>query len=595
LSPADCGRAFLLKAVFVLETSPKDTSLSVSIGQASSAGRKARNQDFHGALIPDERVLCFKGIALAIADGISTSDVSHIASETAVKSLLVDYYSTPDAWSVKTSVSSVLKATNSWLHAQNGFDRIADVDRGHVCTLAALILKARSAHVFHAGDSRIWRLSGLSLEPLTQDHHVALGGSEQVLSRAMGAHDDLEIDYRVEKLSVGDVFLLTTDGVHEFWKVRDVAEKIHAALDLDLCAQEILDAAYSAGSTDNLTVQIVRIDRLPEGVDTPFDDDARNLPIPPLPKEGDEIDGFKIIRQLHANHRSHIYLAKAPNEQLVAFKIPGSEIKDDPDGLRRFLMEDWIGRRIENTHVLGAPAPTGSRSSLYVVTDYIEGQTLRQWMQDNPKPSFTQVRDIIEQVIRGLRAFHRREMLHQDLRPENIMLDQNGVVKIIDFGSTYVAGVQEAAPVREEDGILGTLQYTAPEYFADEPVSWRSDLFSLGVIAYEMLTGELPYGTQVGKVRSARDRMRLRYRHARDDAHPMPEWLDEALQKAVHHDPALRHAALSEFASNLRTPSVSYASRHQVPLAERNPERFWKATSGVLAVLCLILATLAFN
>ena len=421
------------------------------------------------------------------------------------------------------------------------------------------------------------------------------GGGEIVLSRAIGAATHVEIDYRTEPIAGGDVFLLTTDGVHEYWTARMVAQRIAGAPTLDDPAQAILEDALQAGSADNVTVQSVRVDHVPSSDETYFDKTARTLPIPALPRDGSELDGYRILRGLHANHRSHIFLAKAPDDQLVALKIPASDLKDDADGLRRFLMEDWIARRIDNVHVLGAPKPFGPRSGLYIVTDFIEGQTLRQWMQDNPKPSFEQVRDILEQVIRGLRAFHRREMLHQDLRPENIMIDTDGVVKIIDFGSTYVAGVQEAAPMREEDGILGTLQYTAPEYFSGEQVSWRSDLFSLGVIAYEMLTGALPYGTQVGKVRSPRDRTRLRYRNARDDAHPMPAWLDEALAKAVHPDPARRHDALSEFAANLRAPSLRYVARNHVPLAERNPERFWKTLSGGLALLCLVLATLAFQ
>jgi serine/threonine protein phosphatase PrpC len=579
----------------VLDKQSTASSLSVSIGQASCAGQKARNQDFHGALVPGERALSFKGITLALADGISTSEVSGAASETIVKSLLTDYYSTPDVWTVKTSASRVISAANSWLHAQSSFAGLSDVDQGHVCTLAAMVLKARTAHLFHVGDSRIWRLSGLSLEPLTTDHHVSLGAGEIVLSRAIGASTNVEIDYRSEPVSAGDIFVLTTDGVHEHWTPRTVAKRIADTQTLDGAAQAILDDALDAGSTDNLTIQIVRIETVPSSDETEFDEMARTLPIPKLPREGSMLDGYQIIRELHANHRSHIFLAKTPDGQKVALKIPASDLKDDVDGLRRFLMEDWIARRIDNAHVLGAPDAIGLRSSLYVVTDFIEGQTLRQWMQDNSKPSFEQVRDILEQVIRGLRAFHRREMLHQDLRPENIMIDTDGVVKIIDFGGTYVAGVQEAVPLREEDGILGTLQYSAPEYFSGEQVSWRSDLFSLGVIAYEMLTGVLPYGTQVGKVRSPRDRMRLRYRNARDDAHPMPAWLDDALAKAVHHDPAQRHDALSEFSANLRSPSLRYASRRHVPLAERNPERFWKTLSGGLALLCLVLATLAFQ
>ena len=579
----------------MLDKNSMTSPLSVTIGQASSAGQKARNQDFHGALIPDGRALSFKGITLAIADGISTSDVSHRASETIVKSLLTDYYSTPDAWTVKTSASRVIQAANAWLFAQSGFAGLTDVDRGHVCTLAAMVLKSRSAHIFHAGDSRVWRLSGLSLEPLTQDHLVSLSGAENVLSRAVGAASHVEIDYKQETIAAGDVFLLTTDGVHEYWTPRRVAQVIAQHQSLDDAAQIILSEVLEAGSPDNVTLQIVRIETVPDGEQTSFDTDARRLPIPALPREGAQIDDYTILRQIHANHRSHIYLAKAKDGTRVALKIPASDLKDDADGLRRFLMEDWIANRIDNAHVLGAPPQSGSRSGLYAVTDFIEGQTPRQWMQDNPKPNFEQVREILEQVMRGLRAFHRREMLHQDLRPENIMIDQDGTVKLIDFGSTYVAGVQEAAPLREEDGILGTLQYTAPEYFSGEAVGWRADLFSLGVIAYEMLTGVLPYGTQVGKVRSPRDRMRLRYRNARDDAHPMPEWLDEALAKAVHPDPALRHDALSEFAANLRAPSISYSARRHTPLAARNPERFWKTLSGLLALLCLTLATFAFG
>lgn len=576
----------------------KDTSssLTVRIGQASSAGRKPCQQDFHGALVPVGRALYLKGITAAIADGISTSEVSHLASETTVKSLLSDYYATPDAWTVKTAASRVIAATNSWLHAQSGLAGLGEADRGHVCTLAAVILKAHSAHLFHVGDSRIWRLSGAGIEPLTKDHAARFGGEGQtVLTRAMGVEHTVEIDYRCESLSEGDVFLLTTDGVHDFWDARAVAGLLREADDLDGAAEAILEACLEVGSDDNLTLQILRVDSLPPGSETGFEREARALPLPDLPREGEMLDHYKILRQIHGNHRSYIYLAKGPDGLKVALKIPSSDTRDDPDALRRFVMEEWIARRIDNPNVLGAPEEKGERSALYSVMEYVEGKSLRQWMQDNPKPEFEEVRAIIDQVIKGLRALHRREMLHQDLRPENIMIDADGGVTLIDFGSAYVAGVQEAAPGREEDGILGTYQYSAPEYFSGEAVSWRADLFSLGVIAYEMLTGTLPYGTQVAKVRSPRDRMHLKYRHARDDAHPMPLWLDEALERAVHPTPAKRHPALSEFAANLRAPSLNYAARSKAPLAERDPERFWKLMSGALAILCIILAVFDFT
>ncbi len=570
---------------------PKDahqkSCLIVSLGQASSAGRKPANQDFFGALMPSGPTLALKGMAFAVADGISTSDVSQIAAETSVKSLMTDYYATPDSWSVKTAATRVIASTNSWLYAQSRFAGTDEIDRGYVSTFAGMILKARKAHLFHIGDSRIWRVSGRSLEPLTSDHRTA-----GLLSRAMGAAESVEIEYRVVDLQVGDTFLLTTDGVHDHWLLQTVTDLAMGA-NLDDAAQQILNAALAAGSTDNLTLQIVRIEALPED-DTEIGGDIIHLPLPPLPNPGAVIDGYRIIRELHGNHRSHIFLASSDDETW-ALKIPSAETTTDPDAMRRFVMEEWIARRIDNPHVLGGPDAHEERSSLYSVAEFIDGMTLRQWMHDTPHPSLEDVRSIIEQVIRGLRAFHRREMLHQDLRPENIMISRDGTVKIIDFGSVYIAGVQEAHPNPQEEGITGTFQYTAPEYFSNEPVSWRADLFSLGVITYEMLTGHLPYGTQVGHVRTPRDRRRLSYRNAQSKESGVPNWLDTALARAVHPDPARRYDALSEFASDLRRPSLEYRRRHHRPLAEQDPVRFWKTTTGLLALLSLGLLFALFQ
>ena len=136
-------------------------ALKVSVGQASDKGRKEINQDFHGAMLPEGRQLQSKGVAIVIADGVSSSEVSQIAAESAVKGFLLDYYCTSDSWTVKTSARRVIAALNSWLYAQtraNGFRY--DRDRGYVCTFSALIVKSASAHIFHIGDSRVYRARG---------------------------------------------------------------------------------------------------------------------------------------------------------------------------------------------------------------------------------------------------------------------------------------------------------------------------------------------------------------------------------------------------------------------------------------------------
>ncbi|MEV8468259.1 protein kinase [Fluviibacterium sp. DFM31] len=568
---------------------PKDinapATLRVTIGQYSAAGRKPENQDFHGALIPEGDVLTHKGITLAVADGISSSRVSCEAAEMAVKGLLSDYYATPGTWTVKTSATRVIAATNAWLHGQNS--GVEDVNAGRVCTLSALILKGRAGHVLHVGDSRVSRLSGASLEPLTTDHRRVLSAEESYLGRALGVEHDVEIDYARVTLHEGDVFLLTTDGVHEHLPPGAVRAAL-AVPDLDTAAARVAEAALAAGSDDNLTVQILRIDGLPAG-GADLEVDALRLPVPPLPKAGDSIDGFRILRPLHATARSHVYLATDPAGYRVALKVPATEMAADADYLRRFVLEEWIARRLSSAHVLRPARAPEKRTALYVVTEYVEGITLRQWMTDHPEPDLDAVRDIVSQIATGLRAFHRREMIHQDIRPENIMIDPDGTVKIIDLGSTFVAGVEEAAP-----GMLGqmpgTFQFTAPEYLSGDAVSWRSDQYALGVIAYEMLTGRLPYGAAVSRVRTRRDQMRLFYKPARDDDSLVPAWMDAALRRATHPDPLRRYDALTEFVADLKAPGSTWREGRHVPLAQRNPVRFWQGVSAILAALCLILA-----
>jgi serine/threonine protein phosphatase PrpC len=136
-------------------------SLRVAVGQCSDKGRKAVQQDFHGARIPPEPLATLKGVCVALADGISSSELSAEASEAAVVGFLEDYYCTSEAWSVKTAVERVASAANSWLHAHSLRSPYRhDMDRGYVCTFSALVLKAPLAHLFHVGDTRIYQLRG---------------------------------------------------------------------------------------------------------------------------------------------------------------------------------------------------------------------------------------------------------------------------------------------------------------------------------------------------------------------------------------------------------------------------------------------------
>ncbi|MET0066908.1 MAG: bifunctional protein-serine/threonine kinase/phosphatase [Candidatus Thiodiazotropha sp.] len=553
---------------------------------------KPVNQDFHAVYVPVEPLLGTKGIAAALADGISSSQVSQEASETSVKSFLEDYYATSESWSVKRSAQRVLQATNSWLYAQtrNGPYRY-DLDRGYVCTFTALVLKAATAHIFHVGDARVYRLTGDGLEQLTEDHRLWVSREKSYLSRALGMRDRLEIDYLALNIEPGDVFILATDGVYEFSHQDFIIDTIrNSSGDLDQVAQCIVEHALEQGSDDNLTLQILQVEQLPDQSLTEMQRMTEGLPFPPELRPRMSFDGYQIIRELHHSHRSHAYLAHDENQQQpVVIKVPAIDLREQPEFLERFMMEEWVARRVNSTHLLKPATVTHRRNYLYLVTEYIEGQTLAQWIIDNPRPDLETVRTIVEQIARGLYALHRQEMLHQDLRPNNIMIDRNGTVKIIDFGSVRVAGLVETQCLTAQEAMLGTQQYAAPEYFIGHSGSMESDLYSLGVITYQMLSGHLPYGAQVARATTRAAQHKLVYRSLLETGREIPGWVDGAIRKAVHPNPHRRQQAISEFIYDLRHPNPAFAQRSQLPMIERNPLMFWKGVSLALFILLMLL------
>ncbi|WP_338040216.1 PP2C family protein-serine/threonine phosphatase [Methylocucumis oryzae] len=282
-------------------------TLTIDIGHASAAGVKPDNEDFFGALIASGSQLIHKGIAIAIADGMSGSDAGKQASHCCVASFLSDYYSTPDSWSVKQAGQKILSATNSWLYSQ-GQIRYQST-RGMVSTLSILVLKSTTAHLFHIGDSRIYRLRDGVLEQITRDHRVWLANDKNYLNRAMGIEPRLEIDYKTLSLAQEDVFLLTTDGIHDFVTDKQIKTVLEQPLSLTEMAQQLLDTALAQHSDDNLTCQVIKITQIPNAKEDEILSRHENLPFPPPLSPGQVLDGFRIEQELHASKRTQIYRA----------------------------------------------------------------------------------------------------------------------------------------------------------------------------------------------------------------------------------------------------------------------------------------------
>ncbi len=561
-------------------------ALEVEFGGHSTAGVKSENQDAFAAWQPDPSTRMLKGSVATIADGVSCSERSAEASQTSVTDFISDYYSTPDTWSVKESASRVLNALNSWLY-QNGIQgrsRRSEL----VTTFSSIVFKSNTAHIFHIGDSRIYRYRKSELELLTRAHYRLEAGDKGILTRAMGMDIHLEVDYLQDEPEQGDIYLLTTDGVHDFLSDRELRVLLRKdSLSLEAQAQMIVNHALSQGSDDNLSCLLVKVKTLPLADINEVHRRLAHYVVPPVMQPGMSIDGYQVLKILHSSTRSHLYLVQQDGStERRVLKAPSQNFAEDTSYLEAFIREQWVGQRVQHQNVMKVyPRPPDTRL-LYNLYEYLPAQELRQWMLDNPHPTIGQVRSIIEQIAAALRAFQRLSMAHRDLKPENVLIDKDGIAKLIDFGTVQVSGLQEIHSPLSEECPVGSLNYIAPEYLMNQPGAFRSDIFSLGVIAYEMLCGQLPYKPPLYRNQIPTHYSHWQYRPISQVRKDIPVWLDLTLKKAAAPAPQNRYPALSEFIQDLSTPNQQMIYEYQQPpLLERNPVLFWKLLSGILLAL----------
>ena len=563
-----------------------------TLGQTSHKGAKDQNEDAIGIRIPEGIIQSHKGSVAIIADGVSAAEAGKEASETCVRNFLSDYYSTPDTWSVKQSTNKVLTALNRWLYSQG--QRFSDAQKGYISTLSCIVFKSNTAHIFHVGDSRIYRLRDGDLEQMTRDHTTAVSSTQTYLARAMGLDVKLDVDYRSIDIEQNDIFFLSTDGIHDFISYQELRNQLKplanlATEDFEEQCQQLVNLALQHKSNDNLSCQIIRIDKLPTQDLNDVHQKLTDLPFPPNLEIGMSIDGLAIEKELHASNRSQLYKVRDINSgEIFCMKTPSINYNDDAAYIERFILESWIGNRINNPHVLKVAGFNRPKQYLYYLTEYIEGITLEQWIKETPNPPVQNVIVIIQQVLKGLRAFHRRETIHQDLKPGNIMLDKNGEAKIIDFGSCHVKAIAEIATPLERDGILGTATYAAPEAVLEGQSLQQSDLFSIAVILFEMLTSKLPFAGKLEDCRTKSAYLKTRYTPSYELNPLVPVWLDGAIKKALRFDPSARHGDVSELLYEIEHPNPKYKKTYNSALLNSNPSRPWQLLSGVLlAALCI--------
>lgn len=565
------------------------TELNIDAASRSIAGIKPVNEDSVGICVPEDTYQrSNKGVLLAVADGVSSAEAGAEASRTAVERFLEEYYQTPDTWSVSNCGEKILSTINLKLYRKS--HEFQDETKGFLCTFSGLVIKGRTAHFFHVGDSRIYLLRGDVLTQITTDHKASIGDNKTFLARAVGMDNRLNIDYGRVPLEAGDRLLLTSDGVHDFVPREALQSLLAQDAPAEHLAQALVDAAQANHSDDNLSAVVAIVHALPSENLDDYSAKLTRLPFPPTLEPGMKLDGYLVLKELFASSRSQLYLVQDEETGIIlAMKTPSTNYVDDTAYIDRFIQEEWIGTRIQHPNVVKVIRHPRKRTFLYYVMAYVQGEGLDRWMKANCPPSPKKAIHLVKQVAQGLEAFHGNEAVHQDLKPGNIMITDDQQAIIVDFGSVFVAGLSERAIPNVGDGVLGTAGYSDPLYLKGQNPGIQGDVYSLGTIVYEMFTGKLPYGEEIEQCRTAFDFDQLRYIPASQYNPVIPEWFDGALKKATSFDLEERYHTIAAFMKDLLEPNPDFLRDDPVEQRSASTLLFWKLLSGFWFVTFLLL------
>ncbi|KAA1191793.1 bifunctional protein-serine/threonine kinase/phosphatase [Pseudohalioglobus sediminis] len=550
--------------------------------RTDKGSKKQLNEDAVGFLIPEDALLASKGAVAVVADGVSSAEAGREAAQRSVAVVLKDYFQTPELWSVKHAVQKTLAALNRELYDLGR--HMPDESRGYICTLSLVVIKSHLAYLFHAGDSRIYRLSADGrFEQLTRDHVASISDEKQYLIRAMGMDTTLNIDCSTVEVQQGDIFYIDSDGIHDFVDDETIKSIVDQHRDNpDEACRLLIEQALEAGSDDNLSACVLRVDNLGVEEKADFSERLTRLPFPPELYPGLKLDGYEVLEELWASERSQLYVVRdeTTGKELV-MKTPSASYVDDPAYIERFIAEEWIGSRISDPRVVRIITPrNGRKTFLYYLMEKVPGITLQQWIAENPEPRPSAVARIILDIAAGLSAMHEQQIVHQDLKPGNVMILPDGKIKIVDFGAVYAPGLQEIFNPFEREIALGTLDYADPSYRFGINTYVKGDIYSLAVIAYEMFTGgQLPYGNKMERCKTLQEFYELEYTPSFEHRDIIPVWFDQALQKGCCNDPDLRYDTLDAFIYDLQHPNPEFIKAGRTPEGAADTVFFWKALS----------------
>ena len=562
-------------------------SFDVDIGHFSRKGPRPRNEDFAAAVRPGPREQA-RGVIGAIADGVSSGGGGLEAAQTTVMSVVGDFHGTPDTWDTTVVLDRLIGAQNAWLVDHNRRRQGIRSRSGRkpdaavaMTTITAIVLRGQAWTLAHVGDTRAWLIRAGACMQLTQDHAFDEEFQRSRLTRAVGLDDGVRIDFEQGELRRGDVFVLTTDGVHDVL-ARDELAALTAGGSAQAASEAIVDAAEGAGSRDNATALVLRVEGLAAGR---FEDSllrGRDLPALRRLKVGDAVDGYVVTAPLADTGVHRLYQARVvASGALVVLKTLHESRASDAQERALLAHEAWLAGRVAvRTPPRGEAGfvcahEVDDPSALYTVFDWHAGATLEDLLERGRRFEVADIAEAAIAVARALARLHRHGVIHRDIKPANLYLGDDGQWRVLDLGVALSGSDPKALRALH----AGTPSYMNPEQWGSAgagpaPADEASDVYALGVTLYQWLTAKLPYG-EIEPYQSGRFR--------RDPKPPsrlrpdVPIWLDHVVLKAVALDGSQRFETAEELIVALeRGASRPLAALHATPLIVRDPTALWK-------------------
>jgi serine/threonine protein phosphatase PrpC len=588
--------------------------LKLTFAELSSTGPvRHHNEDSIGFWQPgSEEEQLIHGSIAAIADGVGGLSSGEIASRMAIDITLNTFKTAPPGGKPNQLLEQIFKEANLDIYNFG----VESEQRRMGTTLTACIFRNKEVFIGHVGDCRVYLVRNGQIKKLTSDHTYVemqrkLGLISQedamsselrsVLTRSLGQNPIVQMDFTKSGLTNRDGVILCSDGLHTLFMEHELADVVGRMSPADACAY-FINTAENRGAEDNISVQVVRVEEVRKtafyqglasrymGTNAENPEAVSRLDV----EVGQVLDNrFEITESVHRSAMSTVFKAiDRQTGQTVAVKVPLMNLEADPAFYSRFEREEEIGKLLDHPGILKI-IPVEQKSRPYIVMEFVQGQTLDRLMQTVGILPIPDTLKIASRLCDALQYMHEHGVIHRDMKPSNIMLCDDGTLRIMDFGIAKTEAMRRIT-FGGFSPTMGTPDYMAPEQIKGKRGDQRTDIYSLGAILYEMLTGQVPFqGPNVYAVMNAR--------LVGDPPAPRklnPEispQIEEIILHAMERDPFKRYHSAAEMRAELDAPETVHVTgrhqrlRHAVPWKRTFRKMRMYVLTGLIPVLAFFL------